>query len=68
MGLALDILESFVHLTINCPAEKRDFVSSTSALGRAMVGLGLLGSVSSSTVFCNAEVPQKWPGMGMVSV
>ena len=68
MGMTLDVLKTFVHLTVNFAAEKRGFVSSTSALGCAMVGLGLLDSASSLPVFCNVAVPQQWSGKGMVSL
>ena len=68
MGMTLDVLKTFERLAIDFPAEKRRFVSFTSALGCATVGLGLLDSSSSLSVFCNVEVPQQWPGMGMVSL
>lgn len=68
MEMTLDVLKTFVLLTINFAAEKRGFVSSMSALGCAMVGLGLLDSASSLPVFRSVAVPQQWSGMGMVSL
>lgn len=68
MGMTLDILKSFVYLTINFPTEERGFGSSMTASGCAMVGFGLLDSASSLSFFCDVEVPQQWPGFGMVSL
>lgn len=68
MGMTLDVLKTFVLLTVNFAAAKRGFVSSMSVLGCAMVGLGLLDSASSLPVFRKVAVPQQWSGMGMVSL
>lgn len=53
MGMTLDVLKTFVHLTINFPAEKRGFVSSTSTLGCATAGL--LQCRGTSTVARNGD-------------
>lgn len=68
MGMTLDVLKTFVYLTINFPAEKRGFGYSMTASGCAMVGSGLLDSASSLLVFCDVEVPQQWPGLGIMSL
>lgn len=58
--MTLGVLKTLMYLTINFPTERSGFVSSTSALGCAMVGLGLQDSASSSAMWRYPGSGQEW--------